>query len=90
MVTFDGSVEKMGNDNEHRLVEDRVVLRRPGNAFALEANVRANVSVRGKQISRKTADFLRQGFVGSMSGTFVGSAAFSCGSRGRWETPEPN
>ena len=27
MVTFDGSVEKMGTDNEHRLVEDRVYCR---------------------------------------------------------------
>ena len=66
MVTSDGPVEKVGTDNEHGLVEDRVVLQRPGNAFALEGNVRGNVSVRKKLISRKTADFLRQGFFGSI------------------------
>ena len=67
MVTFDGAVENMGKDNEHRLVEDRVVLQRKGTAFVLEGDVRGNVSVRGKRISRKTADFLCQGFFGGIS-----------------------
>ena len=67
MVTSDGPVEKVGKDNEHGLVEDRVVLQRPGNAFVLYGNGRANVSVRVKRIARKTADFLRQGFFWSIS-----------------------
>ena len=66
VVTSDGPVGEVGNDNEHGLVEDIVVLQRPGNAFVL-GNVRANVSVSGNRLSRKTADLSRQAFCGSTS-----------------------
>ena len=35
VVTADGSAERVGKDDEHRRVEDRVVLHRPGNALVL-------------------------------------------------------
>ena len=64
VVIFDGPVEKMGKDNEHGLVEDRVVPQKPRNACVLSGIVRANVPARGERISMKTADFSRQGFFG--------------------------